>query len=159
MYYEREKHGLELAAKLQIPDQILRAGAATTRAFLESVLSEQKIIAAHYQHVDGTSFAAPIVTSIVAQMIEANPKLTPAGIKNILISTAHRIAHASVLRQGYGVVDAREAVSLAKSDTHQGQAIVGGPPRVEDGKVLFFFYGDQAKSVSLAGEFNGWDSK
>ena len=156
--YELGKLGRELAAKLQIPDQILRAGAATTRAFLESVLSEQKIIAAHYQHVDGTSFAAPIVTSIVAQMIEANPKLTPAGIKNILISTAHRIAHASVLRQGYGVVDARQAVSLAKSDTHQWQAIVGGPPRVEDGKVLFFFYGDQAKSVSLAGEFNGWDS-
>ena len=24
--------------------------------------------------------------------------------------------------------------------------------------MLFFFYGDQAKSVSLAGEFNGWDS-
>ncbi|OLD27642.1 MAG: hypothetical protein AUJ04_03655 [Acidobacteria bacterium 13_1_40CM_3_55_6] len=156
--YELGKLGRELAAKLQIPDQILRAGAATTRAFLESVLSEQKIIAAHYQHVDGTSFAAPIVTSIVAQMIEANPKLTPAGIKNILISTAHRIAHASVLRQGYGVVDARQAVSLAKTDTHQWQAIVGGPPRVEDGKVLFFFYGDQAKSVSLAGEFNGWDS-
>ncbi len=156
--YELGKLGRELAAKLQIPDQILRAGAGTTRAFLESVLSEQKIIAAHYQHVDGTSFAAPIVTSIVAQMIEANPKLTPAGIKNILISTAHRIAHASVLRQGYGVVDARQAVSLAKSDTHQWQAIVGGPPRVEDGKVLFFFYGDQAKSVSLAGEFNGWDS-
>ena len=37
------------------------------RAFLESVLSEQKIIAAHYQHVDGTSFAAPIVASLVAQ--------------------------------------------------------------------------------------------
>src|SRR2546422_448798 len=102
--------------------------------------------------------AAPILTSIVAQMIEANSKLTPAAIKNILISTAHRIAHASVLRQGYGVVDARQAVSLAKTDTHQWQAIVGGPPRVEDGKVLFFFYGDQAKSVSLAGEFNGWDS-
>ncbi|HXM36979.1 MAG TPA: S8 family serine peptidase [Pyrinomonadaceae bacterium] len=156
--YELGKLCRELAAKVQIPAQILSAGAAATRAFLESVLSDEKIIAAHYQHVDGTSFAAPIVTSIVAQMIEANPKLTPAAIKNILISTADRIAHASVLRQGYGVVDARQAVSLAKRDTHQWQSIVGGPPRVENGKVLFFFYGDQATSVSLAGEFNGWDS-
>ena len=31
----------------------------------------------HYKRVDGTSFAAPIVTSIVAQMLEANPGLTP----------------------------------------------------------------------------------
>lgn len=148
----------KLAAKVHVPDEILRAGVATTRVFLESLLNEQKIIAAHYQHVDGTSFAAPIVTSIVAQMIEANPRLTPAAIKNILISTADRIAHAPVLRQGYGMVDARQAVSLARSDMHQWQSIVGGPPRVEDGKVLFFFYGDQATSVSLAGEFNGWDS-
>src|ERR1700730_4082988 len=156
--YELGKLCRELTAKVQIPDQILSAGAAATRAFLESLLSEQKIIAAHYQHVDGTSFAAPIITSVVAQMIEANPKLTPAAIKNILISTAERIAHAPVLRQGYGVVDARQAVSLARSDTHQWHSIVGGAPRVEDGKVLFFFYGDQAQSVSLAGEFNGWDS-
>ena len=156
--YKLEQLFRELATELQIPDQILSAAAGTKRAFLESVLSEQKIIAAHYQHVDGTSFAAPIVSSIVAQMIEANPKLTPAAIKNILISTADRIAHAPVLRQGYGAVDARQAVSLAKSDTHEWQTIVGGPPRVEDGQVLFFFYGDQAKSVSLAGEFNGWDS-
>jgi len=147
-----------VAAKVQIPDQILRAGASAIRAFLESILSEQKIIAAHYQHVDGTSFAAPIVTSVVAQMLEANPRLTPAAIKNILISTADRIAHAPVLRQGYGVVDARQATSQARSDTHQWHAIIGGPPRVEDGKVLFFFYGDQASSVSLAGEFNDWDS-
>lgn len=148
----------ELASIVQVPANVLTAGAAATRVFLESVLSEQKIIAAHYQHVDGTSFAAPIVTSIVAQMIEANPRLTPAAIKNILISTADRIAHAPVLRQGYGVVDAQQAVSLAKSDTHQWHSIVGGPPRIENGKVLFFFYGDEAKSVSLAGEFNGWDS-
>ena len=155
--YELRKLCAELARIVKVPVRVLNSGAAAIRAFLESVLSEQKIIAAHYQHVDGTSFAAPIVTSIVAQMIEANPNLTPAAIKNILISTADRIAHAPVLRQGYGVVDAQQAVSLAKSDTHQWQNIVGGPPRVEKGKVLFFFYGDQAKSVSLAGEFNGWD--
>lgn len=156
--YELGKLCREFATKVQVPDRVLKAGAATTRGFLEAHLNEQKIIAAHYQHVDGTSFAAPIVTSIVAQMIEANPRLTPAAVKNILISTADRIAHAPVLRQGYGVVDAQQAVSLAKSDTHEWHSIVGGPPRIENGKVLFFFYGDEAKSVSLAGEFNDWDS-
>ncbi|MBL8739758.1 MAG: S8 family serine peptidase, partial [Myxococcales bacterium] len=38
---------------------------------------EQKYISPSYQHVDGTSFAAPITTSVVAQMLEANPTLTP----------------------------------------------------------------------------------
>jgi serine protease AprX len=157
--YEIAKLCREPATRvLQIPDQTLKADPTTIRAFLESILREQKIVAARYQHVDGTSFAAPIVTSVVAQMIEANPSLTPMAIKNILISTADRIAHAPVLRQGYGVVDARQAVSLARSDTHQWHSIVGGPPRIEDGKVLFFFYGDQAMSVSLTGEFNDWDS-
>src|SRR5437588_2779770 len=99
--YELGKLCRELAAKLQIPDQILRAGAGTTRAFLQSVLSEQKIIATYYQHVDGLSFAAPIVTSIVAQMIEANPRLTPAAIKNILISRAFFIPTKSCARARY----------------------------------------------------------
>jgi serine protease AprX len=35
------------------------------------------VISGAYKHVDGTSFAAPIVLSIAAQMIEANPALCP----------------------------------------------------------------------------------
>jgi serine protease AprX len=156
--YELSKLATELAAKAEIPAKVLRNGTAAIRTFVDSVLTEQKIIAAHYQHVDGTSFAAPIVASLVAQMIEANPALTPAMIKKILISTADRIAHAPVLRQGYGVIDARQAVSLAQDKTLQMETISGGPPRMENGKVLFAFQGDRATSVSLAGDFNGWDS-
>lgn len=155
--YELSKLAAELAAKAEIPAKVLRNGTAAIRAFVDSVLTEQKIIAAHYQHVDGTSFAAPIVASIVAQMIEANPALTPVMIKKILISTADRIAHAPVVRQGYGVVDARQALSLAQDKTLQLESIGCGPPRIENGKVLFFFSDDRATSVSLAGDFNGWD--
>jgi len=155
--YELSKQARELAARADLPATLLIAGPAAIRAFLESVLSEEKIIAAHYLHVDGTSFAAPIVSSIVAQMIEANPSLTPTTIKNILISTADRIANASVVRQGYGVVDARQAVSLAKGETHQLETFGCGPPRIENGKVLFFFHDDHAVSISLACDFHGWD--
>jgi hypothetical protein len=90
-------------------------------------------------------------------MIEANPELTPAMIKKILISTADRIAHAPVVRQGYGVVDARQALSLAQDKNLQLETIGCGPPRIENGEVLFFFSDDRAKLVSLAGDFNGWD--
>lgn len=123
------------------------------RSHAETALQQQKIVATHYQHVDGTSFAAPIVTSIVAQMIEANPSLTPSTIKNILISTADRIANQPAIRQGYGVVNARRAAQLAKAERH---ALNGVGPRVENGRLLFVFHDDAADSVAVAGNFNGW---
>lgn len=157
--YELSKLARELGVKADLPFTLLTTEPAAIRALLESVLTKDKIIAAHYQHVDGTSFAAPIVTSIVAQMIEANPNMSPTTVKNILISTADRIANASILRQGYGVVDARQAVSLARHETHQLEMVGCGPPRIENGKVLFFFHDDHASSVSLACDFNGWDGR
>ena len=123
---------------------------------VEGVLEQEKIVAAHYQHVDGTSFAAPIVTSIVAQMIEANPALTPGAVKNILISTANRILTESAIRQGYGVVNARRAVQLAKTEQHALNVVGCSPPRAENGRLMFVFHDDAATSVSVAGDFNDW---
>ncbi len=71
------------------------------------------MISGAYKHVDGTSFAAPIVASIAAQMIEANQGLTPQQIKRILVVTARRIQGVDVDRQGWGVVDAEKAVQAA----------------------------------------------
>jgi serine protease AprX len=51
-------------------------------------MRQRNWLSAHYQFVDGTSVAAPIVTSVVAQMIEANPSLRPDKIKQILMDTA-----------------------------------------------------------------------
>ena len=110
-----------------------------------------------YQHVDGTSFAAPIVSSIVAQMIEANPQLTPGAIKNILISTADRIAAAPAIRQGFGVVNARRAVELAKTEQHALNTVGCSPPRVQNGELVFVYHDDEARKVSLAGDFNNWN--
>ncbi len=76
---------------------------------------QENIITKHYKYVDGTSFSAPIVSSVVAQMIEANPYLTAQQIKRILISTAERLPHYEVDRQGWGVIDPRRAVKMAIS--------------------------------------------
>lgn len=75
----------------------------------------EALITRHYKYVDGTSFAAPIVSSVIAQMLEANPKLTPQKIKRILISSAERLPHYEVDRQGWGVIDPRKAVEMALS--------------------------------------------
>ena len=146
----------ELEEAAELPKLVVNSDAIEIRAYVEEALRQHKIVAAHYQHVDGTSFAAPIVTSIVAQMIQANPRLTPGAIKNILISTADRIVTELVIRQGYGVVNARRAVELAATETHALNVVGCKPPRVENGRLVFVFHEDSANSVSIAGDFNGW---
>ena len=66
-----------------------------------------------YKHVDGTSFAAPIVSSVIAQMLEANPHLTPQRIKRILIETSIRLKEVEIDRQGWGLMIPARAVELA----------------------------------------------
>jgi len=83
------------------------------RQLITIKLREGNVINQHYKFVDGTSFAAPIVSSIVACMLQANRKLTPQQVKRILIDTAERVAGVEVERQGWGVVVPRKAVELA----------------------------------------------
>ncbi len=63
--------------------------------------------------VDGTSFAAPIVTSVVAQMLEANPELTPQQVKLILVQTARRLPNVEVDKQGWSALEPQSAVQRA----------------------------------------------
>ncbi|MGH9927598.1 MAG: S8 family serine peptidase [Pyrinomonadaceae bacterium] len=83
------------------------------RQLITIKLREGNVISQHYKYVDGTSFASPIVASIAACMLEANPALTPQQVKRILIDTAERVPGIEVERQGWGVVAARRAVEIA----------------------------------------------
>lgn len=83
------------------------------RQLITIKLHEGNVINQHYKFVDGTSFAAPIVSSIVACMLQANPRLTPQEVKRILIGTAERVSGVEVDRQGWGVVAPRRAVEVA----------------------------------------------
>jgi serine protease AprX len=151
--YELRDLARELNEVAVLPDWLATTG---IRAYVETALQQEKIVAAHYQHVDGTSFAAPIVASVVAQMIQANPTLTPGAIKNILVSTADRMVTKSVIRQGYGVVNGKRAVELARTEHHALNVVGCKPPRIENGRLMFVFHDDSAHSVSVAGDFNGW---
>lgn len=83
------------------------------RQIIVAGLRDGLVIDKHYKMVDGTSFAAPIVSSVVAQMLEANPELTPQQVKMILVRTARRLAGVEVDKQGWGAVQPAQAVQMA----------------------------------------------
>ena len=76
----------------------------------------------------GTSYATPSVSGIMAMMLEANPDLSPAEIKEILKLTAERRGGASAPDVdpfwnrdfGFGMVDAHAAVSMSFDLKYQG---------------------------------------
>jgi serine protease AprX len=91
----------------------LFARRAAGDASVEPRLAECKVVTPHYQHVEGTSFAAPIVAGIAAGLLEANPALTPADVRAALVGAATPVPGADAGRQGAGAVDAGQAVRLA----------------------------------------------
>jgi serine protease AprX len=81
----------------------------------------------------GTSYATPAVSGVIALVIEANGNLTPLQIKEVLKQTAERRGEPSAPEVdpywnrdfGWGMVDARAAVSLALhlAETEQTEAV------------------------------------
>src|SRR6185503_4310415 len=65
-----------------------------------------------YTTSQGTSFAAPHVTGVVALMMEANPELTPDEVVTILRGTATPMPYEPRV-VGAGYVDAHNAVRSA----------------------------------------------
>ena len=127
------------------------------RARINELIRRHKIVADHYQHVDGTSFAAPIVTSVAAQMLEANPRLTPLAIRAILMCTADRLEGVPSLRQGFGAVHPRRAVEEAIKWRQEGKVGTVHPPRaLPNGRLLFTFLDEGVDQVELFGDFNQW---
>jgi serine protease AprX len=136
--------------------EILALPIEEMRKRIQARLREQKIVGMHYQHVDGTSFSAPIVCSIIAQMFEANPDLSPRRIKQILTSTTDKIFNIAIEKQGHGLIHPRKCVKEAENDRYRRGVKRGSSPHVEGRKVTFYYDDPQAESVSVAGEFTDW---
>ncbi|MGH9802139.1 MAG: S8 family serine peptidase [Blastocatellia bacterium] len=96
----------QLDAASQLPVYLIRQ-------LVSIKLHDANVISGFYKHVDGTSFAAPIVSSVVAQMLEANPSLMPHQVKRILMDTAIRLESVSIDRQGWGTIIPSRAVERA----------------------------------------------
>ena len=157
--YEFRSVFLEKWRECGLPEFLLSTDVATARKFVEDELAQRKIVATHYQHVDGTSFAAPITASVVAQMLEANPDLEPQSVKNILLSTASKLSGQPAVRQGFGVLNAPMAVQKSNEEVHFLNETVYFPPRIERSSIIFSHHNDTATSVHLVGDFNYWHRK
>ncbi len=156
--YAFRKIFLENWERAELPEYILSTDIDTAKQLVELELHDRQIVATHYKHVDGTSFAAPITASVIAQMLEANPDLTPTNVKGILVSTASRLADFPAVRQGFGVLNANLAVEEAINEMHFFDHEILTPPYIESDKIVFLHHDDYARSVCLSGDFNGWNS-
>lgn len=131
---------------------------AALRKAIETRVKQHKLVPPYYQHVDGTSFSAPIVCSVIAQMLEANPLLTPARVKAILTKTADKLYNVPLTRQGNGLIHPRKAVKEAYNDLHRTGYKRPNSPHVKKRQVTFYYRSTTAHSVGIAGDFNGWRS-
>jgi serine protease AprX len=84
------------------------------RQLVDARIRDNNVISGAYKHVDGTSFAAPIVSSLAAMMLEAHPGLGPREVKPPPTRTAQRLPHIEVDRQGWGVVQAHRALEATE---------------------------------------------
>lgn len=145
----KEETGLDSAVVSQL-------NLSDFRQQLKQRIQTTKFISPDYMHVDGTSFAAPIVSSVVAQLLQCNPLLTPADVRNILFRTAKRLPNYDAARQGYGLVHPRKAIiQILKREKIEHPVLC---PRIngEMNKIEFYFHNDGAYQISLAGDFNSW---
>ena len=102
--------------------------------------STGSVFGSDYATAEGTSFATPIVSGVVALMLEANPNLGYRDVQDILAYSAHKVNDSTTAWQtnlaknwnggglhysrdyGFGEVDARAAVRLA--ETWQSQKTI-----------------------------------
>src|SRR5262245_37157138 len=98
-----------------------------------------------YLSLSGTSMASPVVSGTVALMLQANPSLTPNGVKAILQYTAEVHAAYDPLTQGAGFLNAAGAVQLARffnqggeypTDPMWSHQIIWANHRVSGGRLL-----------------------
>ena len=67
-----------------------------------------------YSTSSGTSLSAPIVAGVAAQLLQAEPRLTPFLVREILRDTADR-ADEPDNYYGWGIIDAEAAIGIAEA--------------------------------------------
>ncbi len=145
----------EVIAQAQLPPNYLQATLEDRINELQGQAAGHKIVGSYYEHADGTSVAAPLVSGTIAQLLELQPGLSPEEVRRILLQTSRRLPQASRERQGRGILRAADAYSVAAHPRHKLLEQQLGPVR-EGHELVFRVYSTKAKHVDLAGDFTDW---
>jgi len=133
-----------------------RRAARTGEASVEHQIEVDKLISPYYQHVAGTRFAAPVVASIIACMLQAHSDLTPLDIRRLLLAAAQPVPGAPVERQGRGALQGGQAVALAVASGAGWPLAHARSPVVSAGAVLFRLHANDVQAVRVLGSWDGW---
>lgn len=82
---------------------------------------------ARLMYLSGTSMSAPLVSSAIALMLQAHPKLTPSLVKAILMYSAQPLKGANMFEQGAGLLNVDGAVRVARLVKSPLPSKVGAP--------------------------------
>jgi len=94
----------------------IRTSAVSARAEIDRLMDATErmpMVQGNYIGMPGTSTAAPIVAGVVAQILEANPNLTPSQVKDILTKSATPMFGVAREAQGAGLLNPDRALSMA----------------------------------------------
>lgn len=134
------------------PGQVTLQGIQT---WVRDQIADAKYISRCHKKMEGTSVAASVISSVAAQMLEANPLLGPGDLRSMLLKSSVPLHGVSSGEQGSGILNARGAVSLALLARHDSQA---PGAHVRKDHIVLLYSGSTENSLHLAGDFNGWDA-
>jgi len=111
---ETEAHDIIKAGQdaLQLSDEEVETLDEALYEKLQNRIYHHKVVDANHQHVDGTSVASPIVASVIAQLLQINPALSPSDIREILTASAQSTDRFAPHLQGAGFLGARQAIEM-----------------------------------------------
>jgi serine protease AprX len=142
--------------EIELDKNILAQSIPEKRGEIIKRIQTCKYISPNYMHVDGTSFSAPIVCSVIAQMLEINPYLTVSEIRHILFSTAKRIESIAPERQGFGIIKPRRAILKVLQRETIMKPYTSPVINDQNKTIEFYIENTCAEEISLAGTFNHW---
>jgi serine protease AprX len=146
-------------------------------------MNAHKWIHPFYQHVDGTSVSVAQVSAVAAQMVQANPALTPSQIRALLLQSALPLPVFPPHLTGAGLLQPWKAVALAlRASGPLAETPLSATPLAPDrlaarqlptwgapgtgvavvsaeaslGTIYLGCYAPEAERVSVVGAFNEW---